>query len=155
MLTTSSLLVARLCMRWKSWSHTVYHKSVCMSSSSPPSCHGSCMHLKRGTDLRVRKMLGDWTRSYESPSSRHLHRRIYRHSDSNVKREMTFCSNQFVQTETMFLRVSFLQSRKQATISGAELMTLSCPVLRQTNWLTKISSIESFSKTCIKNNHKF
>ena len=73
----------------------------------------------------------------------------------NVKREMTFCSNQFVQTETMFLRVSFLQSRKQATISGPELMTLSCPVLRQTNWLTKISSIESFSKTCIKNNHEF
>ena len=25
----------------------------------------------------------------------------------------------------------------------------------KTNWLTKISSIESFSKTCIKNNHKF
>ena len=126
-----------------------------MSSSSPPSCHGSCMHLKLGTDLRVRRMLGDWTRSYESPSSRHSHRRIYRHSDSNVKREMTFCSNQFVQTATMFLRVSFLQSRTQATISGPELMTLSCPVLRQTNWLTKISSIESFSKTCIKNNHKF
>ena len=126
-----------------------------MSSSSPPSCHGSCMHLKRGSDLRVRRMLGDWTRSYESQSSRHSHRPIYRHSDSNVKRKMTFYLNQFVQTEIMFLRVSFLQSRKQATISEPELMTLSCPVLRQTNWLTKISSIESFSKTCIKNNHKF
>ena len=37
-----------------SWSHMVYHKRVCMSSSSPPSCHGSCVLPKRGPDLRVR-----------------------------------------------------------------------------------------------------
>ena len=35
----------------------------------------------------------------------------------------------------------------EATISGPELMTLSCPNanVQDTNWLTKISSIESFS----------
>ena len=126
-----------------------------MSSSSPPSCHDFCMHPKLGTDLRVRRMSVDWIRLYKSQSSCHSHRRIYHHSDSNVRRKMTFYLNQFVQTETMFSWVSFLQSRKQATISGPELMTLSCSVLRQTNWLTKISSIESFSKTCNKNNNKF
>ena len=115
---------------------------------------GSCLVCLMD-EPALRRISVDWIRLYESQSSRHSHRRIYRHSESNVKKKMTFCSNQFVQTETMFLRVSFLQSRKQATISGPELMTLSCPVLRQTNWLTKISSIESFSKTCIKNNNKF
>ena len=55
----------QVCMRWKSWSHTAYHKSVCMSSSSPPSCHGSCMHPKRGTDSRVRRISVDWIRLYE------------------------------------------------------------------------------------------
>ena len=67
----------------------------------------------------------------------------------HCEKKMTFYLNQFVQTKTMFLWVSFLQSRKQATISGPELMTLPCPVLKQTNWLTKISSIESFSKTLL------
>ena len=33
--------------------NTACHKSVCVSSSSPLSCHGSCIHFKRGTDLRV------------------------------------------------------------------------------------------------------
>ena len=85
---------------------------------------------------------------HESRSSRNSHRRICRHSDSNVRRRMTFYSNQFVQTETMFLRVSFFQSR--IMISGPELMTLTCPVLRQTNWLRKSPPPSSFQIHILK-----
>ena len=80
---------------------------------------------------------------HESRSSRHSHRRICRHSDSNVRSRMTFYSNQFVQTETMFLRV-FTSYQSRIMISGPELMTLGQTLAASCNLVDHSSTKHSF-----------